>query len=121
MYALGVGLSSSARVADLLAAAGAVLAEAGWEWEEVAVVGTTRRLADDERLSCLGPTVVGFHRGELEAVTVASRPGPAALRLAAPPVAEAAALLAAGPAGRIVVPKRTGRYVTVAAALGSGR
>ncbi len=120
MYALGVGMSSSARVADLHAAAGTVLAEAGWAWGEVAVIGTITRLADDERLACLGPAVVGFDASDLEAVTVASRPGPAAARLAAPPVAEAAALLAAGPGSRIVVPKRTSRYVTVAAAVGGG-
>lgn len=120
MYTLGVGLSSSARTADLHAAAVAVLAEAGLTWGEVAVVATTTRLADDERLAHLGPAVVGFDRSDLEAVRVPSRPGPATTRLGAPPVAEAAALLAAGPGSRIVVPKRIGRYVTVAAAVGGG-
>jgi cobalamin biosynthesis protein CbiG len=118
VYTLGVGLSSSARTADLHAVAVAVLAEAGLTWGEVAVVATTARLAGDERLAQLGPAVVGFDRSDLEAVRVPSQPGPAATRLAAPPVAEAAALLAAGPGSRIMVPKRIGRYVTVAAAVG---
>ncbi|HET9078838.1 MAG TPA: cobalamin biosynthesis protein [Acidimicrobiales bacterium] len=113
-----MGMSSSAGPADLRAAVGAVLADAGWELEQVAWLGTSTGLADDDRLVGLGPTVVGFDRRDLLAVAVPTRPGPAALRFAAPPVAEAAALLAAGPGGRLVVPKRTGRYVTVAAALG---
>ena len=111
-------MSTSARHADLRAAVGAVLAEAGWALDEVELVGTTRGLAGDDRLVSLGPTVVGFDRPDLQAVAVPTRPGPALLRLAAPPVAEAAALLAAGPGSRIVVPKRAGLYVTVAAAAG---
>lgn len=118
VFTLGVGISSSAGHCDLRAAVSAVLAEAGWELEQVARVGTTTGLAEDDRLVGLGPTVVGFDRQDLQAVAVPTRPGPVALRLGAPPVAEAAALLAAGPGGRIVVPKHTGRYVTVAAALG---
>lgn len=121
MFALGVGLSSSARLADLRELVGTVLAETGWAWEEVAVVGTTRRLSEDQRVVRLGPKVVGFDRCDLQAVAVPSRPRPGARRLAAPPVAEAAALLAAGPNSRIVVPKRVGRYVTVAAAVGHRR
>lgn len=118
MFILGVGMSSSAGRADLRAAVVAVLDEAGWALDEVAAVGTTRSLADDDRLAALGPRLVGFDRRDLQAVAVPTRPGPVLLRLMIPPVAEAAALLAAGPGGRIVVPKRTGRYVTVAAAVG---
>lgn len=121
MFALGVGISSSARLTDLQEILGSVLAEAGWTWNEVAVVGTTRRLVDDRRLVQLGATLVGFDRPELEAVAVPSRPSSAARRLLAPPVAEAAALLAAGTGSRIVVPKRVGRHVTVAAAVGEQR
>ena len=121
MLALGVGMSSSARPADLREIVGTVLAEAGWAWEEVAVVGTTRRLAHDQRLVRLGPRLVGFDRWALEAVGVPSRPSSVARRLLAPPVAEAAALLAAGAGSHIVVPKRVGRYVTAAAAVGDRR
>ncbi|MDA8290931.1 MAG: cobalamin biosynthesis protein [Actinomycetota bacterium] len=121
MLALGVGMSSSALHADLREVVGTVLAEAGWEWDEVAVVGTTRRLAQDQRLVRLGPRLLGFDRRDLEAVAVPSRPSSIARRLLVPPVAEAAALLAAGTGSRILVPKRAGRYVTVAAAVGGGR
>jgi len=117
MLALGVGMSSSARRVDLHELVAAMLAEAGWMWEDVAVVGTIRRLVDDQRLAGLGPRLVGFDRWELDAVTVPSHPRSAARRLLAPPVAEAAALLAAGAGSRIMIPKRVGRYVTVAAAV----
>ena len=121
MFALGVGMSSSARLVDLQEIVGTVLTEAGWEWEEVAVVGTTRRLADDQRLLRLGPRLVGFDRWDLDAVAVPSRPSSVARRLLAPPVAEAAALLAAGTGSRILIPKRVGRHVTIAAAVGDRR
>lgn len=99
----------------------AVLELAGCSWDEVTLVGTSRRLADDERLICLGPPVAGFDLQDLHSVAVPTKPTPVAARLWAPPVAEAAALLAAGPGSRIVVPRFTGRYVTVAAAVGAGR
>ena len=121
MFALGVGMSSSARLADLQEIVGTVLAEAGWAREEVTVVGTTRRLVDDQRLVPLGLKLVGFDRWDLEAVSVPTRPSTVARRLAVPPVAEAAALLAAGNGGRILIPKRIGRHVTVAAAVGDRR
>ena len=117
MFALGVGISSSARLTALQEILSIVLAEAGWTWNEVAAVGTTRRLVDDQRLVQLGARLVGFDCSDLEAVAVPSRPSPVARRLLAPPVAEAAALLAAGTGSRIVVPKRVGRHVTVAAAV----
>jgi cobalamin biosynthesis protein CbiG len=118
MFTLGVGMSSSARPADVREAVGAVMSEAGLVWEDVSLVGTARHLADDARLRCLVARVVGFDPGELRAVSVPSVPSPVLMGLSAPPVAEAAALLAAGPGSRIVVPRRTGRYVTVAAAVG---
>lgn len=121
MFTLGVGMSSSARLADLREILGRVLVEAGWTWNEVAAVGTIRRLANDPRLVQLGARLVGFDRSDLEAVAVPSRPSSVARRLLVPPVAEAAALLAAGTGGRIVVPKRVGRHVTVAAAFGEQR
>ena len=123
LFALGVGMSSAAGPADLREAVAAVLGEAGLAWDEVSLVGTARHLAGDGRLTLLGARVVGFDRSDLEAVPVPSRASPVATRLSAPPVAEAAALLAAdllaaGAGSRMVVPRRTGRYVTVAAAVG---
>lgn len=128
MKALGIGLARRACGDDVTEAIGAVLAEAGWGWEEVEVVATRRRLAGDARIVELGKVVAGFDDDALHAVAVrpgmAARPGvavrtAAARRLGAPLVAEAAALLAAGNGSRLVVPKRTGRCVTVAAAAGA--
>jgi len=119
--ALGVGLSGRATSDDVAEAIGTVLTEAGWRWEEVDVVATRGRLTDDDRLIGLGKPVVGFDDQLLSAVVVATPGDPVLERLAAPAVAEAAALLATGAGGRLVIPKRTGRYVTVAAATSSQR
>lgn len=116
MKALGIGLARRACGDDVTEAIGVVLAEAGWAWEEVEVVATRRRLADDARIVELGKVVAGFDDDALGAVAVATA---AARRLGAPPVAEAAALLAAGDGSRLVVAKCTGRCVTVAAAAGA--
>lgn len=114
--ALGVGLSSKAGAADLHDTVALVLAEAGWEWEDVSAIGTVARLRADPRLAGLGRPVAGFGDSELAAVEVPTPAGPVLSGQGKPAVAEAAALLAAGPGSRIVVPKRAGRYVTVAAA-----
>jgi cobalamin biosynthesis protein CbiG len=116
-----VGLSSHASVRDVVVAVGAVLAEAGWRPEDVDVVATRERLAGDVRLGALDRPVVGFPDDRLGALKVPSRRPPADRPAAGPPVAEAAALLAVGSGGRLVVTRRTGRYVTVAAAAGPGR
>jgi cobalamin biosynthesis protein CbiG len=116
MMALGIGLSSRASEADLLRVTEDVLTVAGWEWEDIAIVGTTSRLAHDSRLAALGRPVLGFADPELAAVAVPTPRGPTLTRLGIPAVAEAAALLAAGPDAAIVVPKVTGHHVTVAAA-----
>jgi cobalamin biosynthesis protein CbiG len=119
MMTLGIGLSSRAGTVDVRSAAEAVLAVAGWRWQDVAVIGTASRLANDSRLAATGRPVVGFDHAQLASMAVPTPPGPTLSRLAIPAVAEAAALLAAGPGARIVVPKQTGRYITVAAAASS--
>jgi cobalamin biosynthesis protein CbiG len=119
MMTLGVGLSSRASEADVRGAAEEVLAAAGWRWEDVVVIGTASRLANDPRLVTLGLPVVGFDSPQLSTVRVPTPPGPVLNRLSIPAVAEAAALLAAGPEALIVVPKKIGRLVTVAAASAS--
>lgn len=118
---MGVGLSGRATSDDVTEAIGTVLAEAGWRWDDVDVVATRGLLADDDRLIGLGKPVSGFEDQRLATVALATPSGPVLERLAAPAVAEAAALLAAGPGSWLVVPKRTGRYVTVAAATSSRR
>ena len=116
--ALGIGVSGRATPADVAETVGAVLGEAGWSLDDVDVVATRGRLVGDGRLLGLGKPVVGYEDDELFTVTAATPASPALEQLRAPAVAEAAALLAAGPGSRLVVPKRTGSYVTVAAATG---
>jgi cobalamin biosynthesis protein CbiG len=112
--ALGVGLSGRATAGEVATAVRAVLAEAGWRFEDVDVIGTRSRLAGDGRLAALGKPVVGFDDPELCEGGAPATPEPGGR--AALPVAERAALLAAGPGSRLVVGKRKGRHVTVAAA-----
>lgn len=115
--ALGVGLSGRATAGEVAKAVRAALAEAGWRFEDVDVIGTRSRLAADGRLAALGKPVVGFDDREL--AELAARV-PAAPGLAGPvAVAEPAALLAAGAGSRLVVTKRRSRHVTVAAAASS--
>ena len=113
---VGVGASTGAppdEVAGLLEAA---LAEAGLARESVAEVATIDRRADDPAVTALGLPVRAYPAQRL---AVQSVPHPSAVVDAAvgtPSVAEAAALLAAGPGGELVVPKRGGRHATLALA-----
>jgi cobalamin biosynthesis protein CbiG len=111
--ALGIGLSGRATAGEVVEAVQAVLAEAGWRWDEVDVIATRSRLAGDGRLAALGRPVVGFDDRQLGEVAEPAVAGPGGRAV---PVAEPAALLAAGPGSRLVVAKWTGRHVTVAAA-----
>lgn len=123
-----MGLSSRAEAADVRDAVGAVLAQAGWRWEDVTVVATSTRFEHDPRLTQLALSIAAYRDAELYAVAVPTPPAAALGRGGRspgtapghggrrPPVAEASALLAAGPGARMVVAKRAGRYVTVAAA-----
>jgi cobalamin biosynthesis protein CbiG len=100
VIALGVGLSSKATFDDLLSVVRQVLAEAGVA--QVHSTATVDRLASDPRVVGLGWAVQGFAADELTAVS--------------PSVCESAALLAAGPHARLLVPKRRGNCVTAALA-----
>ncbi|HLI43982.1 MAG TPA: cobalamin biosynthesis protein [Acidimicrobiales bacterium] len=112
--ALGVGLSGRATAGEVAETVRAVLAEAGWRFEDVDVIGTRSRFAGDRRLAALGKPVVGF--GDLQLCEGGAPAPPGRDGRAALPVAERAALLAAGARSRLVVAKRKGRHVTVAAA-----
>ena len=103
---LGIGASSSATAADIAALAGEVLDAGGMGWSSVTAVATTERLAGDARLAALGVPVVGFPAGSLAAVEGTQRSARAAVAAGTPSVAEAAALLAAGPGARLLVAKR---------------
>ena len=107
---LGVGIEPGTppeHLAEAVAALGEVVID---------VVATLDRRAHEPAILALGRPVLAYGVAELDAVTV---PNPSAVvrRLTGTAsVAEAAALLAAGPHGRLVVEKQRGHGVTVALA-----
>ena len=116
--AVGVGAAGSATVDDVLALVRSALAEV--PGGRPAVMATVRGRAGHQGIAgaarALDVPLLAFPAEELAAVAV---PTPSeAVRAAAgtPSVAEAAALAAAGPGGRIAVSKRKSARVTVALA-----
>jgi cobalt-precorrin 5A hydrolase/precorrin-3B C17-methyltransferase len=115
---VGVGASTgapAAEVADLVASA---LRRAGLAAAAVAEVATIDRRAGDPAVGALGLPVRAFTAAELAAVAAeVPSPSPAVeAAVGTPSVAEAAALLAAGPGARLVVTKTASAHATVAVA-----
>lgn len=113
---VGVGASSGApatAAADLLAVA---LADAGLDPAAVGLVATIDRRAGDEVVTALGHPVRSFTAAELAPVDVPNPSEVVADEVGTASVAEAAALLAAGPGAELLVPKRKGAAATVAVA-----
>lgn len=113
---VGVGASTGApagAAAELLAAA---LADAGLHPDAVGLVATIDRRAADPVVTALGHEVRAFDAGALAAVVVPNPSDVVAAEVGTASVAEAAALLAAGPDARLVVEKRKGAEATVAIA-----
>ena len=124
MIVVGVGARGGTTTQELRAAVGAVLATAGIAEEDVAVLATVDRRAAEHavremalekgwRLRGLPADELARRRVPHPSVTVAAAVG-------TPSVAEAAALVAAGPRSRLLVPKQILRGVTVAVAKGTG-
>ena len=112
----GVGCSTTAspdEVRDLLEE---VLADAGLAPASVAVVATIDRRLAHQAVVGLGRPVQSFAAGRLAAVDVPNPSGTVAAAVGTPSVAEAAALLAAGPGGELAVSKRASARATVAVA-----
>ena len=117
---LGLGARSGVREKELAEAINAALAAAGLYPDRIAVLATLDRRAAEAGVIAVagrfGWELVAFPAAELAAVAVPN-PSPvvaAAVRTAG--VAEAAALLAAGPEARLVLTKRTYPRVTIAVA-----
>ena len=111
---VGVGASSDApadAAAGLLATALAGLAS-----ESVAEVATIDRRAGDLVVTALGLPVRAFTAEALAAVDVPTPSEVVRAAVGTPSVAEAAALLAAGPGAELVVAKQAGTHATVAIA-----
>jgi cobalt-precorrin 5A hydrolase/precorrin-3B C17-methyltransferase len=117
---VGVGASTeapAAEAADLLAEA---LAEAGLAPASVALVATIDRRAHDPVVTSLGLPVRSFTADELADVAVPNPSPVVAAEVGTASVAEAAALLAAGPGAELVVTKVKAREATVAVARRAG-
>ena len=112
----GVGASTGAppeAVADLLDAA---LDRAGLARASVVEVATLDRKTAEPALQALGLPRRGFAAHALRAIEVPTRSSVVAEAVGTPSVAEAAALLAAGPGAELVVPKQANAVATVAVA-----
>ena len=112
----GVGASTGApaqAVSDLLEAA---LGGAGLAGASLAEVATLDRKTTEPGLRGLGLPLRGFSADMLRAVPVPTPSAVVADAVGTPSVAEAAALLAAGPDAELVVPKQANAVATVAIA-----
>lgn len=114
---IGVGLTSGASQAEVHRLVAATLSAGGVPWSSVGAVATIDKLGSDPRLIALGRPVLGFSPGRLAAELRAEPSDRCLGAIGVPSVAEAAALLAAGPRGRLIVAKQRGRRVTVAVAV----
>jgi cobalt-precorrin 5A hydrolase/precorrin-3B C17-methyltransferase len=113
---VGLGASSTARPCKATSLLNQALAGAGLAPASVVEVATIDKRAGHPVVECLGRPVRSFPAAALAQVPV-PHPSPAVDEaVGTPSVAEAAALLAAGPGASLVVPKQVGSEVTVAVA-----
>ena len=110
----GVGCSSDADGAEVGDLLGQVLAAAGLAPASVGTVATIDRRREHPAVVGLGRPVRAFPAAELAVVPTPHPSATVAAAVGTPSVAEAAALLAAGPGAALVVPKRTSARATVA-------
>jgi cobalt-precorrin 5A hydrolase / precorrin-3B C17-methyltransferase len=120
---VGIGCSSEATADEVRAVVGEALAAAGRG--PAACVATVDRRAPHPAVvaatrdqGCGNGRVVAFPAGLLGVVEVPNPSEAVAEAVGTPSVAEAAALLAAGPGARLVVEKRRGATATAAVAVG---
>ena len=116
----GVGMSTDAGPADVDGLLDRTLTEAGLARASVAEVATIDRRRYHPAVTALGLPVRAFGAEELAAVAVPTPSQAAVVAVGTPSVAEAAALLAAGPASTLVAPKRKSAVATVAVARRAG-
>ncbi len=114
---LGFGCSTDAQPEEAIELATAVLEEAGLAAGGVRAVATIDRRLDHSAARALAQAMqaelIGFSAGELAGVQVPNGSEQVREAVGTASVAEAAALLSAG---RLLVPKRSGRAVTIAVA-----
>ncbi len=128
-FVLGVGVASAATAEEVVSLAQRALDAAGTAWREVAAVATVESRRHHPAIAALGLPVVAFPPAVLHRAAPDPRPAgglsqaPTDSRPAGghPPVAEAAALLAAGDGAVLVARKRKSARVTVAVARAAPR
>ena len=113
---VGVGAATGAPAAESAALLERALAEAGLVEASVGEVATIDRRAADPVVTDLRLPVRAFTADQLATVGVPSPSEVVAAAVGTASVAEAAALLAAGPGAELVVPKRASASATVAVA-----
>ena len=113
---LGVGCSTAAGAEEVGALVERALGAAGLARASVALVATIDRRRDHPAIAALGLSVRGFTAAELAAVAVPNPASAVEVAVGTPSVAEAAALLAAGPGASLVVTKQRSETATVAVA-----
>ena len=112
----GIGASTGAPTQEIEELVTAALAGAGLARASLAEVATIDRRATAEAIVALGLPVRAFPADALAAVDVPSPSDVVRAAVGTPSVAEAAALVAAGPGGELVVAKQTAPHATVAIA-----
>ncbi|HZU74740.1 MAG TPA: precorrin-3B C(17)-methyltransferase [Acidimicrobiales bacterium] len=121
---LGIGTSSGADPAATSALVDSALAEAGLDPHSVAAVASIDRKANEPAVVSVaarfGVRLRLFPAGALASVAVPNPSEVVAAAVGTPSVAEAAAVLAAGPGATLVLPKRRNREATVALARRAG-
>jgi cobalt-precorrin 5A hydrolase/precorrin-3B C17-methyltransferase len=120
---VGVGCSQDALADDVRAVVADAVAEAGGGADRAVAVATIDRRARHPAVAGAadGRPVVAFPGSLLAAVDVPNPSDTVDDAVGTPSVAEAAALLAAGPGARLVVEKRRGATATAAVAAGPAR
>lgn len=112
----GVGASTGAPPEELAGLVEDALTSAGLARASLAEVATLDRKAHEPAVVALGLPVRAYPAERLAAQPVPHPSGVVAQAVGTPSVAEAAALVAAGRRGELVVAKQAGRHVTVALA-----
>jgi cobalt-precorrin 5A hydrolase/precorrin-3B C17-methyltransferase len=112
----GIGTSTGAPPEEVAALLGTSLAEAGLDDACVAEVATIDRRADEPAIHALGRPLRLFPAETLRNVSVPTPSVTVQSAVGTPSVAEAAALLAAGPGAELVVTKRTSAHAALAVA-----
>jgi cobalt-precorrin 5A hydrolase/precorrin-3B C17-methyltransferase len=117
---VGIGASTGPPADEVAALIEGALAAAGLDPASVAEVATIDRRATEPAVLGLGLPVRAFSSGALAEIAVPSPSAVVEAAVGTPSVAEAAALLAAGPGAELVVLKRASAHATVAVARRTG-